>query len=531
MSEVTKQPNCQTEKDIQSNTGSTFNYEVVSKPIASASGYENQAIEKKENMEEKSSITEEEMGQSEKRKDKNHPESLECVFQKVSKNMRDRRLRELELKHQQCDKEQTGGHGDGARKNVNTSEMTQISTTLSPCRNAVSNNLAQDSLSSGKDSRSVKEDKRCQTGTKTISTLLQEKLAAESETRKELHAKLSGFIFKPRQMRSSVRNHDRNVSAQFQTEYYPGIHTDNGSRSKKKPVSHDDSTSPQTDAKNERQKQHQTVSEDESRKKQASGVSEVGDSRSEASTCFTSKVKLGKDVFSFGEHSLAQGKTVSRIKRTEDTENLSQQQRTRVNTCDETAVNSFTCIPPVKPSTFIRNPQPSKTGHTKSTVASSTLSKLSRFSFICTKEPTTTAQSKVERNPAGVEESPLKTDDAVCLRGNTKDKKTASFSKHNPGQGTESATKHFSEYKEKQVEPTYSANQRKTVKTVNDDRVDYENTVSVNKRKCFELGPPPSSAVGSRGPFSGLSLFGSVELSDDVLDTDWDQEVLKKAKI
>ncbi|AWP19526.1 putative DNA helicase MCM9 [Scophthalmus maximus] len=47
---------------------------------------------------------------------------------------------------------------------------------------------------------------------------------------------------------------------------------------------------------------------------------------------------------------------------------------------------------------------------------------------------------------------------------------------------------------------------------------DSVSTVNLKKRKCFELGR------GSKGPFSGLPLFGSVEFSNDVLDTDWDQE-------
>lgn len=541
MSTVTKHPNCQTEKDIQSNTGSTLTYDSVSNSygtITSASEDENQAIEKIENMEEKSSITQEEMKQSEIQKDKN--QALRCVFLKVSKNLRDRRLRELELKHQQCDKEQGGGHGDrvvsgeSARKNVNaaldTTSETHTSSTGSTCKNFLSHNLAQDNLSFGKESQFVKVDKRGQTGTKNISAVLQQKLSSEAETRKELHAKLSGFIFKPRKMRSSVHNHDLNVNAQFQTECYSGIHTDMESRiSRKKPVSQDDSASPQTDTekKNEIQNHYQSVSGGGSKRKQASCVSEVGDSMSEVNTCFTSK-ELQNDVFSFGKNKLAEGKTEGRIKRRDDTENLSQQQKIRVNTGDETKVNGFTCIPPLNPSTYISNPGPSKTGHTKSTVASSTLSKLTRFSFTCTNEPITTAQSKVENNlPAGVEKSKLKRDNAECLRGNSKDKET----KNCLEQGTESPTKKMSKYKEKQVKPTHSANHSKSVKTVNDDPVDFQNTVNMNKRKCFELCPPPSSVVGSRGPFSGLSMFGSVELDNDVLHTDWDQEVSKKVKI
>ncbi|XP_023152134.2 DNA helicase MCM9 isoform X3 [Amphiprion ocellaris] len=50
----------------------------------------------------------------------------------------------------------------------------------------------------------------------------------------------------------------------------------------------------------------------------------------------------------------------------------------------------------------------------------------------------------------------------------------------------------------------------------------------VQNRRCFRLDPPTGSKC-SAALFSGLSLFGSAEFSNDVLDTNWDQEVLKKS--
>ena len=87
---------------------------------------------------------------------------------------------------------------------------------------------------------------------------------------------------------------------------------------------------------------------------------------------------------------------------------------------------------------------------------------------------------------------------------------------------TESSTKTKYKCNTKETEPTHAANHN-SVQMVTDN---------MNKRKCFELGPRPNNVGGSGGLFSKLSLFGSVELNDDdVLDTDWDQEVSKKAKM
>ncbi|XP_044025413.1 DNA helicase MCM9 isoform X2 [Siniperca chuatsi] len=553
MSTVTKQPNCPTEKDILSNTGSTLNHSVVSNPFGSitcASEEENRQSKKNENLKEKSSIRalQEEIKQSQRQEDKKHAES---VFQKVSKKLRDRRLRELELNPQQCDKEGGGGHGervvsgDSASKNVtDVLDPTEChtSSTLSS-GNGPSNNLVQDTLSSG---IFEKGDKREQTGTKNISAVLREKMAAEAETGEGFHAKLSGFIFKPRKMIPSVHNHELNASSEFQAECIPAsrdLHTHTRSRiSTQKPVSHDDSSEdPLTGTeKKKRQNQYQDVLEGEGRRN-LSSVSEEGESSSEGSVCFTSE-ELRKDGFSFDE--LAQGKTVDGIKGSDGTENLCQQQRT--STSDETKVDGFTCTPPSKPSTCMNDPALSRAGCTKSTVATSTLDKLSRFSFTCTTEPTTTA--KVGKNPpTGVKKSPLRRDRAECSRANSKDEETINSLEHRrsakkiktvvtmgkvkdrlpppateltPGQeheeGTESPAKTMSKCRARQI--------------VNDGPVDYQSTVHLKKRKCFELGPPPSSVGGSKGLFSGLSPFGSVELSNDVFDTDWDQEFSKKAK-
>ncbi|KAF1376266.1 hypothetical protein PFLUV_G00209060 [Perca fluviatilis] len=202
---------------------------------------------------------------------------------------------------------------------------------------------------------------------------------------------------------------------------------------------------------------------------------------------------------------------------------------------------------------------PSKSSHTKSTLALSTLAKLSNFSFTCTTEFPITAQTKVEKNPTAVGKSPLNRHGAECSSANSKDKKILNPPENSPllrkintvitvgkvkdilpapateltlgqehEQGKELPTE--TKCKAKQTEPTHAANHFR-VNMVNDGPVDYGTTAILKKRKCFELGPPLSSIGGSEGPFSGLSLPGFVELGNDVFDTDWDKEVSKKAKI
>nr|XP_046228947.1 DNA helicase MCM9 isoform X2 [Scatophagus argus] len=531
MSTVTKAPNCQTE-DILCNSGSTCDaLSDLFGTVISASEEENKKKQKNENIEEQCSITREE--QAKRHTDEKYSESFGCVFQKVSKNMRDQRLRELEVNHQQCNRE--GGEGQGnqvvsvnsARKNV-----TDVLDTPS------------ESLISSTQSFVKSWD---QIWTKNNSVVLQEKVVAEAETRKKMHAKLPSFVFRPRKITSSVHKCDLNVIAEFQNQCNSGnrdFHTNIESGvSKQKPVSDDNSASPHTDTeKNKRQNQNQILSED--RRKQMSCASDVQDSGSEASLHFTSE-ELGKDIFSLGKDEVARVKSLDRIKGRGDTENLCHQQRTGVNAIDETKVDSFTCVPSLKPSTYICGAEPSESGHTKPAVAYSTLAKLSRFSFICPTESTTTARMKVEK-------SPLRRACAEWSRGNGKNEKTlrtkiiydkindilpppatelTAEQKHE--QGTESPTKTTSKTKciEKQIEPAHSAKHSNNFKVVNDGPVVCQNTVTLKKRKHLELGLPPSSVDSSRGLFSGLSLFGSVDLASDVLDTDWDREVAKKANV
>lgn len=524
-----KRPNCQTENGILSNTDSTLNsdpkgFETTS--VLSASDEDNQKREINQNIEEKGFKTKEDCQNDDK-----YPVLSGYVFEKVAKNLRDRRLRDLELEHQHREEEGdrgggSGVSGDGASKNL--IDVVEI-TSASPGKNSPSNNPAQDNLSSSKESRFAKADEGAQT--------------------KDLRAKLSGFTFKPKRMRPSVHNHTLNASSEistgFQTEcnqHSRDFSINKESRgSRLEPVSHVESASPHTDMeKNERQKrqnQDQILLKSGRRGQQASCVSGMVNSRSEASVCMISE-ELDEDVFSSGKDKAARRKPAVSMKEGVDADHLHQQQRARVDTGDETKVNSFTCIPPFKP---IGDQASSKSGPTKSTVASSTLAQLSRFSFTGSTDPTT-VQTKVGKNlPIGEEKSSLKVDDAFC-------KKTQNFSKHSAlgkkiktvvmntelphgleQPGAESPTKTMSKCQEKQTEPSPSTCFNSAT-VVHDRPVDHQSTVNLKKRKCFELGPP-SCVSGSKRAFSGLPLFGSDELSNDVLDTDWDQEVSKTDKI
>ncbi|XP_070705310.1 DNA helicase MCM9 [Pempheris klunzingeri] len=553
MSSVIKQPKCQTEKDVLSNTSSTLNHDVVLHSFGSMSSASEEertrTNEQTKNITEKGSIIQEERQTGDPQTD-----SSGCVFHKISKGVRARRLRELNT--QQCDKE--GGGAGTAERVVSTESVSENVTNVldktseytsiipSSAKNCLSKGRARDSLPSGKLKRFDREDSSSQTGTKSISAVLRDKMASEAETGEELHAKLSGFMFKPRKMRPWVHSRGPDAGSELQHECDPGSrdpHTSteqpvSGNKSARRPSHTEQNTT------KKRAEQHQSVSEGRSWSKQLSCVSEVGGHRSEASICFTPK-RLD-EAFSTGKDKSARGKTAGRIKFSDGADALCQQRSS-----DGTEGDGFTCSPPLKPSTYVHHAAPSTSRHTKSTVAPSTLDKLSRFSFPCTTEPTST-----------VDRGPPKRDGAASLRVNPKDKETLTSPEHTPsgrkgqtvgimgkgkdillppgratpGQNHDRGTECKMVSKCTAERGVSAAGERShSVTVVTDAPVGHHSSVSLRKRKCFELGPPPPSpphtAGASSGPLSGRSLFASVDFSTDVLDTDWDQEVSKKAKV
>ncbi|KAK1888537.1 DNA helicase MCM9 [Dissostichus eleginoides] len=431
MSTVSKETHCQTEDVIQSKADSSLHQDADSNPSETNTSA---STEKQE-------------------------ESLGCVFQKVSKNLRIKR-RALELSHRQGDEEGGGCvgrvlSGDVTGDVTDTTSDSHTAGTLSSRKNCPSKHVVQDNLSKDKSDRTV---------SKNISTVLKEKMAAEAGAGEDLHAKFSGFTFKPRKMVPN-RNTVSNVDTEFHSSCNPGLrdlHT-NTESSKQKPET--------TDDPEKKKRQNQSLSEDGSRRQQ--------------------------------ERSKARERVSA------------------VGSSNETKVGSFACSTPLKPSSCIDDPETSESGQNKSTVASSTLAKLSRFSFSCATEPTNTTQTDLGKGSATREDKSPEAEEHS--RGNVPEhsallrkiktvvnvEKVKGISPTPSGQGHGQGT-----HKTKLTEQSRAANH------VTDGPGDGHSSANLKKRKCFQLG-------GTKSPFSGLSLF---DLSHDVLDTDWDLEVTKKAK-
>lgn len=521
----------------------------------SSSSFDTSFVERNQNVKGLNSLTSDDMKQSGRQESRKPPESSDCVIQKTSKKLRKRRLGELEVTHDKCDKgeERREVFRDTTSQFVTNDRLKSHSkNTLSSAKKYPSNNQVQDNLSSVKKGLSEIENRR-DTEKRDISTVKRKKTEAEDETCKDLHARFSSFIFKPKKMGPLVHNQGLNSSSdiggEFQKEPNPGNkdlqtnkHNKESRVSHRKEVSCNESASTLKDAEDEdrgkkNQNQCQNRLEGGGVRKQVSCVSEVEEGEPEASFCFTTEVET--DVFSCGKNKLSGGKTF-KIHGSDNTENQCHQQRTKFNIGMETNVESCMSTPPF-------NPSLSKPGPSKSVVASSTLDKLSAFSFTGTTEPKTTDQTMAGKNrPIGLERSSFTRNSAGSLRVNSQDNSTLNSPQCSPLRkkirtevtlskimniSPPPVTEHESEIVSssqtkskcitKETEPTHAANHN-SVQTVTDN---------LNKRKCFQLGPQPNNLGGSGGLFSKLSLFGSVEMNDDdVLDTDWDQEVSKKAK-
>ncbi|KAK2856603.1 hypothetical protein Q5P01_005338 [Channa striata] len=521
--------NYQTEKEIDSN-GGLVNHGAVANRLGTltcpALQEDKRDSEKNDNVKEHRCIPQEKVKQYEFTTDKQYPESLGCVFQKVSKNLRDRRLRELKLSRQQCDK--GGGErmlSDGAVKKTVTDildETSDFSSTWSSCKTRPSN---PENLSSVNQSTFENEDPREQT--KNVSTVLPEKMTAGAAT--DLHAKLSDFIFKPKKMKPSVDifNANSDTAAQSQLECNPSSRDQYAeSRKNKKTLGRCNSTSLFPDVQRndtkKLQKQSQNAPDGGSRRKG------VGDSGGETSVSFTS-TELDKD-------NLTEENNEGRMMTSENTENLSHQRAKVTRMTNETEGEGIRRDPTLNSSSHIRDPL----GHTKSTVTSSTLAKLSKFAFTCTAESTITAQTRVEKDSsASVQRGPP---NAECSRADSKAQRTlvdkikdilSPATALTPTREHEQGTVLSSDIQSvaKPLESHHASHHNNSSEIVNDGSFNFQSAVNLKKRKCFELGPPPTIGGGSKGLFSRLSLFGSAELSNDVLDTDWDQEVFKKAKV
>ncbi|XP_008294420.1 DNA helicase MCM9 [Stegastes partitus] len=188
-------------------------------------------------------------------------------------------------------------------------------------------------------------------------------------------------------------------------------------------------------------------------------------------------------------------------------------QRSRTNTNKET--KTFTALKP-------NSDGPLRSSLGSRTVASSTRAKLSRFSFTCAGESTTgTEEEEEERGDAGRLRSKAKR--ALSSPNSSPSGKrtrtqqvlppsTAGQNNQEPQTDVESRTKQPELRQTEQHRTRQSDGQAPCMQS----------------QRAFRLDPPAGSE-GSAALFTGLTLFGSAELTNDVLDTDWDQEVLKKS--
>nr|XP_054589720.1 DNA helicase MCM9 isoform X2 [Nothobranchius furzeri] len=140
----------------------------------------------------------------------------------------------------------------------------------------------------------------------------------------------------------------------------------------------------------------------------------------------------------------------------------------------------------------------SRSHHIKAAVAASAFAKLSRFSFSGTTKSTATVQTDEKRGPPQRENT-----------GSVANETASSF-RGKPSEALDPAGR------EKDVLALLLPTAGQPCTSVS--------SVNPRKRKCFDLGRPPT---GPKHFLSELSLFGSAEVFNDVLDTDWDHEVLK----
>nr|XP_057939162.1 DNA helicase MCM9 [Doryrhamphus excisus] len=364
--------------------------------------------------------------------DRKHSKPSGSVIQKVGKNLRDRRVKELQCQHQQ----------DGES---------------SPSRGGTSDTFLNERKPEDGTCVPLQEDARgCHTAPKKLSTVLGEKMAASLRTEPDICAKFSGFTFKPRKMRAFIHNDGLSMHAEVQQEGQPEA----GRQRQKKDASgadvriHDDKERSQTQQKQDGG--------------QASSVSH------EAALCL-----LDQETQDEGNGG---------IKPAEDT--------------------GLVCPDADGTKDSVRAPA-------RKPVNPSTLAKLSRFSFTAAgKTP-----SDLERNP---QTSPPKRDYVQSSR--------TTQGQCNPLRKRMSTTV---------VSPVLDHGLRMTDRpTPNCSRDPSEplhdavpggemvKEPPMKKRKCFQLGSPSGLCSSTDD-----SLFGSVEYSDDVLDTDWDKEIAKTPKV
>lgn len=165
-------------------------------------------------------------------------------------------------------------------------------------------------------------------------------------------------------------------------------------------------------------------------------------------------------------------------------------------------VQSLSSATPNKPISSIQPCQP------ETKIASSTLAKLSTFSFVPSAEEKTS--QNLTTAPTQMNNTPVSKDGVM--------EKYASAVK--------SAHTNTATVEQNSFTNLAAKTRQKTSRPYKNTEMCEEESESSRKRKCFE-----SSSGRPGGLFSGLSFFGSSTVDDDALDVDWDEESGNKAKI
>lgn len=146
-----------------------------------------------------------------------------------------------------------------------------------------------------------------------------------------------------------------------------------------------------------------------------------------------------------------------------------------------------------------KHPQsPPKTDHPKTKVASSTLAKLSRFSFMGS------AEEKTEDKTI-----PAPPEARVAINGSTNKVPTSTLSEDQENTSTQTRKNMITDVKTTTL-------QTGNTRTEASDRQEEFRENAAKKRRCFEL-----SSGGPTGLLKGFSLFSSSVIDDEDLDADW----------
>ncbi|XP_024865475.1 DNA helicase MCM9 isoform X2 [Kryptolebias marmoratus] len=368
---------------------------------------------------------------SEIQEEESNSEPSGSEFQKSSKNLREKRVQQPVLDHQQSD----GGLGRWHRGKTVCQQAARTTDILS--------DYHPDRTMSDSDKLSEKEGRGDLTGTKNKPAVRPKKMAAEAESEMDLHAKFSAFLFKPKKMRLS----DQSISASSE---------------------------------------HSARKNNQAQDVPGVCVGDVGGNGTSERL----------QVFPFNKDKALLKSPISEKK----TCTGEQRSNTITGQTLSSSINSdmSTC-----------GPGPFKPDRVRPVVSASTIAKLSRFSFSSTTEPA-----------ASVTASQTNLD---CFRANSAVQEAPS----SPKRQTRTSLLPTGNMDEGLLRLTPAAeHQQQGTKS---SEFPVGNTVNLRKRKCFHLSPPNSH--DSKPLLSGQSLFGSTDLFHDVLDTDWDQEVLKTAKV